>query len=223
MGRRKQKYGLKVKPPPNKQTNSPKKRGLSNGMKAIIGLVLIALIAVSLRFAVVSLTPQTNDIVLSTGQPQPYPQNVAPVFYTTPTLESNGEKVVVPTSYIGSKKLVFVDLKLQTPAETLPYEGRTVPLAYYKNGGYLPLILISTPSGNTVGGIRTCEPCGSFSFHIVQGTNLKCDVCGAEWNLEDFAPASGGCATYPPPKLTTTITGDNVEIDLSVLKINVSA
>ena len=87
----------------------------------------------------------------------------------------------------------------------------------------MPLVIISTPSGNTVAGIRTCEPCGSFSFHIVKGANLKCDVCGAEWTLEDFSPVSGGCATYPPPKLPTTVNGDNVEVDLSALNLQFAA
>ena len=223
MGHRKQKYGLKVRPPPNHQSVTPKKKGLSAGMKAVIGLVLIAVIAVSLRFAVLSMTTQPGETAQSTGQSPSYPQNVAPVFYNTPTLASNGETMTIPTSYVNSKKLVFLDLKLQTPTETLPYQGRTVPLAYYKNGGYLPLVLISTPSGNTVAGIRTCEPCGSFSFHIVKGTNLKCDVCGAEWNLEDFAPVSGGCGSYPPPKLAATVDGGTVKIDLSILGVQFAA
>ena len=131
--------------------------------------------------------------------------------------------MTIPSSYINSSKLVFVDLKLQTPKETLTYQGRTVPLAYYRNGEYLPLVIISTPSGNTVAGVRTCEPCGSFSFHVVKGTNLQCDSCGTEWTLEDFAPASGGCATYPPPKLPVVVNGDSVDIDLSALGIQLSA
>ncbi len=192
-----------------------KKKGFSNAKKMLIGISLVIIIAVAASVALSSQSPQT-------GQQKPgqsYPQNVAPVNYILPAAAANDNKVTVPSSYVNSSKLVFVDLKLKTPTETLEYQGRTVPLAYYRNGGYLPLVIISTPSGNTVAGIRTCEPCGSFSFHIVKGTNLKCDTCGAEWRLEDFAPASGGCATYPPPKLPTTVTGDNVDIDLSTLQL----
>jgi len=126
--------------------------------------------------------------------------------------------VTVPTSFVNSNKLVSVDVKLQAPMSTLTYQDRTIPLSYYRNGEYLPLILISTPSGNIVAGIRTCEPCGSFSFHIVPGEILQCDACGTQWKLEDFAPVSGGCLTYPPPKLTATVS-DNVEVDLSSLAI----
>ena len=215
----KQKYGLKIKPENNYQPEPKKKRGLSTGLKVLIGLALIAVIVVGASVAL-SQSPQAGQ---PKTQDQSYPKNVAPVDYTAPTLSSDGNKVTVPASYVNSSKLVFVDLKLQTPTEVLPYQGRSVPLAYYRNGGYLPLVVISTPSGNTVAGIRTCEPCGSFSFHIVKGTNLKCDVCGAEWILEDFAPASGGCATYPPPKLPVVVNGDSVDIDLSALGIQLSA
>jgi hypothetical protein len=194
-----------------------KKKVVSNAKKILIGLTLIAIIVVATSVAL-SQSPQTDLVKGST-----YPKNVAPVAYSTPTLSSDGNKVTIPASFTNSSKLVFVDLKLKTPTETLPYIGRDIPLAYYRNGEYLPLVIISTPSGNTVAGIRTCEPCGSFSFHIVKGANLKCDVCGAEWTLENFTPVSGGCSTYPPPKLTTTTNGDNVEIDLSALNVQLAS
>jgi hypothetical protein len=197
-----------------------KKKGLSNAKKILLGLTLIAVIVITASMAF-SQSPQMDQLQQQQGQS--YPTNVAPVTYTAPTLSSDGNKVTIPSSFVNSSKLVFVDLKLKTPTETLSYQGREIPLEYYRNGEYLPLVIISTPSGNTVSGIRTCEPCGSFSFHIAKGTNLKCDVCGAEWTLENFAPASGGCSTYPPPKLTTSTNGDNVEIDLSVLNVQLTS
>ena len=196
-----------------------KKKGLSNAKKILIGLTLIAIIVSAVSLSL-SQTPQAD--VLQQTQGSSYPRNVAPVYYTNAVLSSDGNKVTLPTSYVNSTKLVFVDLKLQTPRETLEYQGRTVPLAIYRNGEYLPLVIISTPSGNTVAGVRTCEPCGSFSFHIVKGTNLQCDSCGTEWTLENFAPVSGGCLSYPPPKVTTTTNSDNLEIDLSALNVQLA-
>jgi hypothetical protein len=187
------------------------KSGLSNAKKIFIGLILIAVIVISASVAF-SQQPQIT-------QGNSYPTNVSPVIYASASVSAGNNKVSVPLSNVNSSKLVFVDLKLTSPLETLEYQGRTVPLAIYKGGEYLPLVVISTPSGNNVAGIRTCEPCGSFSFHIVKGANLKCDVCGAEWTLEDFSPVSGGCATYPPPKLPTVINDDKVEIDLSALNL----
>lgn len=189
----------------------PAKKGLTNAKKMFVGLILIVVVVIGASVALQQ-SPQANQL----GS---YPVNVSPVAYSTSAVSEDNNKVSVPLSSVNSSKLVFVDLKLTSPLETLEYQGRTVPLAIYKGGEYLPLVVISTPSGNNVAGIRTCEPCGSFSFHIVKGANLKCDVCGAEWTLEDFSPVSGGCATYPPPKLPTIINGDKVEIDLSALNL----
>jgi hypothetical protein len=194
------------------------KRGFSNAKKLLVGLALIVIVVVA---ASVALSQPAADDQSQTGGS--YPRNVSPVAYSSATVSSDSKQVILPVSDVNSSKLVFVDLKLKTPLETLQYQDRTVPLTLYRSGQYLPLIIISTPSGNTVAGIRTCEPCGSFSFHIVKGANLKCDVCGAEWSLEDFSPVSGGCATYPPPKLQTSVNGDSIDIDLSALNLQFAA
>ena len=65
-------------------------------------------------------------------------------------------------------------------------------------------------------GIRTCEPCRGFKFHIGKGQTLGCDACGTTWNIESFKGKSGGCLNYPPPILPTK-TDDNIETDLSTL------
>ncbi len=214
-----EKQALRARQQANYIPQVTRKNGLSTAKKILIGLTLIAVIVVAASVAL-SQPPQTDQ---SQTQGASYPKNVSPVEYKNPTLSSDGNKVTIPASYVNSSKLVFVDLKLKTSTETLEYQGRTVPLAYYRNGEYLPLVIISTPSGNTVAGVRTCEPCGSFSFHIVKGTNLQCDACGTEWTLENFAPVSGGCLSYPPPKVTSATIGDNLEIDLSALQVQVAA
>ena len=200
------------------------KKRFSTGTKTFLALTLVAIVVVSLSYAALSQSqPQSNPS--QTNNPsqtaQAYPRNVAPAFYTSPVISGDGSKVTVPASFVNSSKLVSVDVKLQTPVNTLDYQGRAIPLAYYKDGEYLPLILLSTPSGKTVAGIRTCEPCGSFSFHIVPGEILQCDTCGTQWKVEDFAPVTGGCLPYPPPKLDATIDFD-VEVDLSPLRLNVA-
>jgi hypothetical protein len=198
--------------------SSGKRNRFSNGVRVILALAFLAVIAVAFSFAVSSQQPQVSNSPSTSG----YPQSIAPATFSNPTITADGTKASIPKSYVDENKLVFVDLKLEQKTNTLEYQGRTIPLAYYRNGDYLPLVVISTPSGNTVTGIRVCEPCGSFSFHIVQGKYLRCDVCGTQWNLDNFADSSGGCTTYPPPKLTATVS-DNVEIDLSSLQTIVTA
>jgi len=217
----KNKGKYRVKNQPNTGHHPPglgKKNRFSNGVRVILALAFLAIIAVAFSFAVSSQQPQSSSPSATSG----YPQSVAPATFSNPTVTADGVKASIPKSYVDENKLVFVDLKLAQKTDTLEYQGRTIPLSYYREGDYLPLLVISTPSGNTITGIRVCEPCGSFSFHIVQGKYLKCDVCGTQWNLDNFADSSGGCTTYPPPKLSATVS-DSVEIDLSPLQTTVTA
>jgi len=218
MGSRKGKYGVRNRSQHYQPMRQSGKNRFSNGVKVIMVLALLAVIAIAISFTFSSQPAQSSQ----SSSTQSYPQSVAPVFYSNPTITSDGTKVKIPLSYVNDSKLVFADLKLARQMDTLEYQGRTIPLSLYRGGNYLPLIAISTPSGNVITGIRVCEPCGSFSFHIVQGKNLQCDVCGAEWDIETFAGVSGGCQSYPPPKLSTTVS-DNVEIDLSALQTTVTA
>jgi len=222
---KKNKYGVPRKTQTQHQTpvTYGKKKRFSTGTKILTGLALIAVIVVALSYSLSSQTTQAGQPSQPT-QPsaQAYPQNVAPLFYDSPTIAADGTKATLPADFVTTNKMAFIDLKLEQTTASLDYQGRTIPLEYYKGGNYLPLIAFQSPSGKVFTGIRVCEPCGSFSFHIVQGKYLKCDVCGTQWNLDNFADSSGGCTTYPPPEVAATV-NDNVEIDLSTLQTKVAA
>jgi hypothetical protein len=119
--------------------------------------------------------------------------------------------ISIPADFLEENKLVFFDLKLEEPTVELTYLGRVIPLEWYKEGQYLPGLLVSTPKGNVVAGIRVCEPCGSFSFHIVEKKYLQCDACGTRWAIEDFSKGEGGCEDFPPPMLEVEV-GQNIEV-----------
>jgi len=218
---KKNKYGVpKSRPSQVGTTAYRRKNGFSTGKKILVTLAMIAVVVVAASYG---LSSQVARPASPQGQsPQSYPQNVAPVFYTSPVVTANGTKVDIPASFVNSTKMAFVDLKLEAPTNTLTYKNRSIPLSVYKNGGYLPLIIVQAPSGKVTAGLRVCEPCGSFSFHIVQGRLLQCDACGTQWNLEDFSGVSGGCTAYPPPNLSATV-GDNIQVDLSALQMPVVA
>lgn len=210
MGNKKGKYGVKARSNyQSQQMRSAKRKRFSTG---IIVLLLFAVIVVAAAIVVFSQPPQPQ------GATTTYPNNVAGIFYDNSTIGSDGKLAKLPFSFANASKLVFVDLKLETQTNELTYQGRTIPLAYYKGGEYLPLVIISTPSGKTLTGIRVCEPCGSFSFHIKEGKYLECDSCGTRWDIETLQGVSGGCPDYPPPQLPTTI-GEYIEVDLSSLPI----
>lgn len=132
-----------------------------------------------------------------------YPSLVSGVFYDTPMVSVDTGKVTVPQEIVENNKLVFADVKLENATEEFTYLGRKIILSSYRNAEYLPLIIIETPKGKTLSGVRVCEPCSSFSFHIVEGKYLSCDACGTRWEIETLQGVSGGCMNYPPPKLTT--------------------
>jgi hypothetical protein len=158
--------------------------------------------------------------------PQPglqvYPQTVAGKFYSGSTLSSDRTKANLPTTIVQSNKLTFVDLALESQTDEITYQGRTIPLSLYKGGKYLPLLIISTPSQKVITALRVCEPCGSFSFHIVEGRYLDCDTCHTRWDIEALTGISGSCPSYPPPKLPTSVASD-ITVDLSALGVQVAS
>lgn len=156
-------------------------------------------------------------VQFSEGAFSRYPTYIEGVFYDSPTVSQDGT-VSVPEDIVKENKLVYVDVKLEEAVEEFRYMGRTIPLSWYRDGGYLPLLVISTPSGKTLSGIRVCEPCGSFSFHILEKKYLDCDACHTRWNIETLKASEGACGDYPPPLLPSSV-GAGIEINLSQTKL----
>ena len=134
-----------------------------------------------------------------------YPDEIKGVFYNGAVFSSETGRVTVPEDVVEMNKLTFIDIKLTNRTEIFTYIGREIDLTTYRDAEYLPLIIISTPKGKTISGIRVCEPCLSFSFEMVDGKYLRCDLCGTIWDIETLQGLSGGCMNFPPPKLTTGI------------------
>jgi uncharacterized membrane protein YvbJ len=83
----------------------------------------------------------------------------------------------------------------------------------YDNNGYrLPLLAYITPSGKAVTAVSMCEPCRSTHFHI-RGKSMVCNACDTEWNLETLRGIRGGCLTYPPDFIPSTIENGRIWID----------
>lgn len=83
----------------------------------------------------------------------------------------------------------------------------------YDNDGYkLPLLAYVTPSGKVVTAVSMCEPCRSTRFHI-RGKSMVCNACDTEWKLETLKGIRGGCLTYPPDFIPSTIENGRIWID----------
>ncbi len=157
-----------------------------------------------------------------TPNPSPLDSFIAK-FYDTPTISADGTSVSLPFNFVQNNRIVNLDIKLKTPLTSATIGGRNVTLLYYRDGNYLPLMLLFTPQQQLIAAIRVCEPCHTYSFSIVDGV-LQCDaICHTRWNLETFEGLSGTCAKMPPPKLQTpSIVGDSIVVDLSELQIVVT-
>jgi hypothetical protein len=149
-----------------------------------------------------------------------YPDYVQGVIYPSTTISPADSTVSIPKDFVEDNKLIFIDLKLETPVDKINYLGRTIPLNLYKNGAYIPIVIMSTPKGKTVSGIRVCEPCASFSFHIVERKYLECDACYTRWDIETLKGVSGGCEDYPPPYLSTMI-GQQIEVSVAATGLSI--
>lgn len=131
-------------------------------------------------------------------------------------------KAYISENFLSDKKLVFVDLKLKDSVSVLDFKGRKLPLGSYKDGAYLPLMIILTPSDQVIAAVRVCEPCGSFSFHIEGSKYIVCDLCGTHWDIETLNGVSGGCASYPPPRLEELNDGGSVQVDLTSIGVQIA-
>jgi len=214
---RKRKHGYRRQHHP--PTPIYKKKETPGWVKTLVAILFIGVVGVG----VLQLLPKGSQ-PQPTSQPNPqqsYPTYATGAVYNNPTVTGDGTKIQLPLSFIKDKKIVFADAKLANQTNELQYQSRSIPLNLYRGGNYLPLIALYTPSGSVIAGIRTCEPCGSFSMHIGEGKYLICDSCGTKWDIETLKGVSGGCPDYPPPKLTSSVSG-NIEIDLAPLGIKVT-
>ncbi len=95
-----------------------------------------------------------------------------------------------------------VDLVKQKKMVRFEYEG---------NGVRVPLLAYVTLAGRVVTAISMCEPCRSTRFHI-QDKVLVCNACNTEWSLDTLKGVSGGCMSYPPEVIPSTVEKESIVI-----------
>jgi len=178
-----------------------------------VGIIVVAVagLAISLARPPPS-SPSTNP---SSPIQLSYPRVIP--WTTDVTTSANGTQILISYNLVVEKKIVFFDVELQNKTAQLklrpPY---TMPK--YRNGEYLPMMILLTPSGRLVGAVRVCEPCASFLYYTDGASKLICDKCRGSWSLETLKVVEDtGCGEFPPYELPTTRSGDNIVIDISTL------
>ncbi len=94
---------------------------------------------------------------------------------------------------------------------------KAIAFEYQLPAGKLPLLAYISPEGKLVTAVRICEPCNSNSFRI-EGTDLACGNCETRWKLTNLEGIQGSCQKYPPDPIPSTLVGDQVQIDETILK-----
>ena len=173
----------------------------------IIGLaVVVVAVGAFLGYRFATNTPEVGGAVVQQGGSD---YSGGPVAMTVlPTVTVAGGNLELSVAEITAKKIVGVVYNRTNP---MP-EG-------YKDiaGNGLPLLAYVAPSGRLVVASALCEPCHSYEFHI-EGNDLVCNSCFTHWDLNTLEGKSGGCLTYPPMELTTTVQGGTVDVPTDVLE-----
>ena len=96
-------------------------------------------------------------------------------------------------------------------------EKKFVQFDYQAENTVIPLLAYISPEGKLVTSVRLCEPCNSKNFHI-EGTELACGNCDTRWKLNNLEGIQGNCQKYPPAPIPSTVEGNYVHIDESIVK-----
>ncbi|MDH4140765.1 MAG: DUF2318 domain-containing protein [Coriobacteriia bacterium] len=85
------------------------------------------------------------------------------------------------------------------------------------DGKTLPMIAYARPSGRLFVGVSYCPPCQGVGQRIEADGTLTCESCGTRRNLENNVGLSGACKLYPLDEVPSTVAGDRIVVDSSVL------
>lgn len=169
------------------------KRKTHNGLYASV--ITIIIVGVIWYFAA---QPSKEEKIID-KQPKvtgnvTYPSSRYDLTYTLAF--AKGNKIILPLDLVKEKKLVKFD--------------------FLSKGEKIPLLAYLTEDGKVVTAISMCEPCNSTSFHII-GDNIICNSCGTTWNLNTLNAVRGSCSKYPPDPLPSTVVGNEIQIEKSLV------
>ncbi|MBE0476604.1 MAG: DUF2318 domain-containing protein [Coriobacteriia bacterium] len=132
-------------------------------------------------------------------------------------------KVAEPTIYTSSVGMSPVtatqdEQQLSIPAADV-VANKIVVFEYEKDSGEaLPMLAYVKPSGKLLVGVSYCPPCQGEGQTITADGTLTCDSCGTKRNLESQTGISGPCKLYPLDELPSTVAGDRIVVEKSVIE-----
>ncbi len=142
-----------------------------------------------------------------------------------PIIRSQPE-VSLPSPYEGQKLEPFhfseIDISIQNGKISFDYyvlrDKKFIEFIYHNTTTDIPVVAYISPAGKMVTAIGICEPCGTTKFSTDETEMVS--GCGTRWYLDnlEFSGGCGVCQKYPPDPIASTIDGNTVTIDESIVK-----
>ena len=140
--------------------------------------------------------------------------------YKNPVIEAQ-PKVTSKVSYSNVNLQMFDikpevrDGKIIVPLDVV-IDKKLVGFQYIKGNIKVPLLAYISPEGKLVTAVSICEPCNSERFYTEED-EIVCNACGTRWRLKNLEGISGACQQYPPDPIPSTIVGNEIQIDESIV------
>ncbi len=142
------------------------------------------------------------------------PGSANPIIEAQPTVSSS---VSYPQ---GRVNMADVPAKIEDGKIIIPLgivqQQKFIAFNYTANGKNVPLLAYISGAGKLVTAVSMCEPCNSVRFHI-KAESLVCNSCGTTWELDNLSAISGACGKYPPDAIPSTIVGNEIQIDETIV------
>jgi hypothetical protein len=201
--------GHKKQAPQSKQAaktqSSSKRIWIIGGVIAVVlGAILIA-----------SGAGSGGDTAGSSAPEDEYVGRLLPEGYETP-------QVADLTLYSSAISMTDVTATQDTDGFSIPLDSvvtnKLVRFDYQRlDGEILPMLAYVRPSGGLFVGVSYCPPCEGEGQRIESDGTLTCESCGTKRNLENNAGISGACRLYPLDEVPSTVSGDRITVDGSIL------
>lgn len=142
------------------------------------------------------------------------PSSINPVIENQPVVTASFKYTNLPERMNPIKSEVR-DGKIIVSLDHLK-EKKFLKFSYSKGSLSVPLLAYISEEGKVITAVSMCEPCNSESFHI-RGDQLVCNSCGTTWELGNLNGISGSCQKFPPDPLPSTIVGNEIQINESIV------
>ncbi|MDH4139892.1 MAG: DUF2318 domain-containing protein [Coriobacteriia bacterium] len=198
--------------PQGKKTQATPKKSSS---KTVWIVAAVALAAVVGLIALSDRSSQNSSASALSPQEAKYVGRLLPAGYAAPKVaDFSAYSAAIPMSPIAATPQgggVSVSLQEILAKKIVRFDYQRA------DGNKLPMIAYVKPSGALFVGVSYCPPCEGEGQRIEADGTLTCEACGTKRNLETNAGISGACKLYPLDEVPTSIDGDKILVDGSVL------